>query len=127
MASWRRTAAELLPELWVDEDDRQTPNAFFFAVLPFTRDAHRRGDDDALRRAYAFATWCEAQGDELLNAVYVSFYEHLFDAWDVHEDVVRWLSPAVIRDGWTLWHDRLEPAQLEALRALTRRTGGTGP
>lgn len=99
----------MLPELWADEADRQTPNLFFFAVLRFTRDAHRRDDRDALDRAYGFADWCRQQGGELENAAYVAFYEHLFDAWDVHAHVMRRLDANLMRSCWPLWEVRLEP------------------
>jgi hypothetical protein len=117
VASWRRHAAHALPELWGDEDDRTTPHLFFFTLLPFVRDAHRRGDDDALGRAYGFARWCLRQGGDLGNAAAVSFYEHLFDAWDVHRDVLRCLDDATVRAIWPLWAARLEPEQLRIVQA----------
>jgi hypothetical protein len=121
MAAWRRKAFELFPELRDDiESDAFSPYALFFMLLPFTRQAHRRGDDDALRRAYGFAQWCHHQrrGSELPNAVAVAFFEHLFDDWSVREDVVPWLSPVVRRDVWTLWDARLSEPQLSELRQL---------
>lgn len=118
MAVWRRQAARLLPELWTDEEDRETPSLFFFAVLPFVRDAHRRGADEALGRGYAFAAWCLAQGGELENAAAVAFYEHLFDSWDVHEAVARRLDQRTAGMCWPLWEARLEPERLTVLRSL---------
>jgi hypothetical protein len=120
VATWRRQAAELLPELWADEDDRETPYLFFFAVLPFVRDAHRRRDDDALRRGYAFARWCLQQGGDLGNAAGVSFYEHLFDSWDVHADVLRWLDATVVDECWPLWEARLDRNKLAVIRSHLR-------
>jgi hypothetical protein len=118
MATWRRHAANLLPELWADEDDRESPYMFFFAVLPFVRDAHRREDDEALGRGYAFAAWCFEQGGDVENAAAVAFYEHLFDSWDAHKDVARWLDPTVARACWPLWEARLDGDQLAVLRSL---------
>jgi len=34
---------------------------------------------------------------ELENAAAVAFYEHLFDSWGVHDDVLRWLDPSIVR------------------------------
>jgi hypothetical protein len=120
MASWRRRAAELLPELWADEDDRQTPYVFFFALVPFVRDAHRRGDADALRRGYGFANWCVQQGGDLRNAAGVAFYEHLFDSWEVHVDVLAWLDDSVAQECWPLWEARLDSDKLSVLEAHMR-------
>lgn len=101
--------------------DAFSPYALFFVLLPFVRDAHRRGDTDAVRRTYAFAQWCHHQrsGSERPNAVAVSFYEHLFDDWSLREQVAPWLSPNVTRDIWPLWEARLDDAKLAEVRRLT--------
>lgn len=114
---WRREAEQRLPELWRDEGARATPFLFFFELLAFVQDAHRSGDDHALERGYGFALWCLRQGGDLQQAVSVVFYEHLFDAWEIHDDVLRWLDQQVARDCWPLWEARLEPQKLAVLRA----------
>jgi hypothetical protein len=116
MSAWRREAAARLPELWRDEDARQSVYLFLFEVLPFVIDAHRSDDEDALRRGYGFAQWCFRQGGELENAAAVAFYEHLLDAWDVHDDVARWLDPRIVRECWSLFEARLDAEQLTFLR-----------
>jgi hypothetical protein len=121
MEAWQREAAARLPELWDDEDVRDSPGQFCFELLPFVRDAHRRHDEAALERAYGFALWCHRQGGELRNAVGVSFHEHLFDSFDVHEDVAKRLDPQVVADCWSLWDARLDERRLRALRALLDR------
>ena|SRR5215207_1660379 len=125
MSAWRRKAETLLPELHADfaDDEPLTPHLAFFAVLPFVRDAHVRGDDDALRRAYALAQWCfhQRSGSDLANAVAVSFYEHLFDDWRLRKEVVGWLEPQVVEAVLPLWEQRLAPAQLTELRRLLER------
>jgi hypothetical protein len=112
----------MLPELAgaFAENEPLTPNLAFFSILPFVRGAHKRGDEDALRRAYAFAQWCHHQrrGSSLWNAAAVSFYEHLFDDWSIREDVASWLSPTVRRDIMPLWESRLSPAKVAALQEL---------
>ena len=116
MATWRRKAAELLPELWHDESSRETVYLFLFDVLEFAEDAHRREDDDALDRAYTFTRWCLRQGGDLLNAAAVAFYEHLFDAWDIHPGVLQRLDAADVRACWPLWEARLPEDRLTVLR-----------
>jgi hypothetical protein len=121
MAAWRRHALSLFPELH-DDIEREASSAYslFFFILPFARDAHQRGDDDALRRVYGFAQWChhQRQGSELPNAVGVAFYEHLFDDWSLHAQIAPWLSPHVTRDAWPLWQARLDEPKLAELRRL---------
>ena len=97
-----------------------SPYALFFILLPFAHEAHRNGNDDALRRVYGYAQWCHHQrrGSELPNAVAVAFYEHLFDSWGLREQIAPWLSPKVATDIWPLWQARLHADQVTALRAL---------
>jgi hypothetical protein len=65
MAAWRRNALSLFPELHDDiEREAFSPYALFFLLLPFARDAHKRGDEDALRRAYAVWPLWQARMDE---------------------------------------------------------------
>ena len=85
------------PDLWRDEFARQTINLFFFELLPTIRDAHRSQGRSSLRRGYDFARWCFRHGGALENAAAVAFCEHLFDSWDVHDDVLRWLDPSIAR------------------------------
>jgi hypothetical protein len=66
--------------------------------------------------ATGFAQWCFRQGGELENAAAVAFYEHLLDAWDVHDDVARWLDPRIVRECWSLFEARLDAEQLTFLR-----------
>lgn len=89
MAAWRRKALEIFPELAskIDED-AFSPYALFFMLLPFSEQAHRRGDNDSLRRVYGYAQWCHHQrhGSDLPHAVGVAFSEHLFD-WGLREQI----------------------------------------
>jgi hypothetical protein len=122
MAAWRRNALRLFPELHdqIEGGDAFSPYAFFFLLLPFARDAHKRGDQEALRRVYGFAQWCHHQraGSELPNAVDVAFYEHLFDDWSLREQTVAWLSPTIRTDLWPLWKLRLDEQKTAPLRQL---------
>jgi hypothetical protein len=119
MAVWRRKVDDLFPELRADfaEDKPLTLYLVFYTLLPFVREAHRRGDEDALRRVYEFAYWCHRHRD-LENAVGVGFYEHLFDDWSLRREVIPWLSPDVRSDILSLWEYRLESHQMAELRLL---------
>jgi hypothetical protein len=116
MSAWRREAADRLPELWRDQEARQSIYLFFFEVLPFVIAGHRSGDEGVLERGYGFAKWCFQQGGELENAAAVAFYEHLFDSWDLREDVLRWLDPRIAGACWTLFAMRLDADKLDFLR-----------
>ena len=121
VAAWRRYALDIFPEFHEDiGHEARSPYELFFLLLPFARDAHKRGDEDALRRIYGFAQWCHHQrrGSELPNAVAVAFYEHLFDDWSLREQVVPWLSPRVRQDVLPLWEARLDEPELAELRRL---------
>lgn len=124
MAAWRRKADRLLPELREELSDEKglTPGLMFFSLLEFVRDAHRRADDDALRRAYGLAQWCHHQrdGSDLPNAVAVCFYEHLFDDWSLRHDVIPWLSPGVRQAILVLWERRLSDGKAGELRSLLK-------
>jgi len=112
-------AFESFPELREQiEREAFSPNALFFILLPFCREAHRRRDEDALERVYLFAGWCHHRGDRggLGNAVAVSFYEHLFDDWSIRDEVAEWLDPEIAQAIWPLWEVRLDPTQLGELR-----------
>jgi hypothetical protein len=117
MSAWRRRARPLLSEL------PDSPHEAFFELLSLAREAHRRSDEEALRRIYAYAAWCHHQraGSTLSDAVAVSFYEHLFDDWSLREEVVPWLSPSVREAILPLWERRLPAAKTRELRALLAR------
>ena len=124
MAAWRRIALELFPEAnKLTTDDWFSSYALFFWLLPFTRAAHERDDEDALRRSYGFAQWCwrQRRGSGLRNAVAVSFYEHLFDHWRLHEQVIPWLVPSVRSNVWPLGEVRIDADKLKELRRLFDR------
>lgn len=123
MAAWRRKAVALFPELAEEFGEGELGRySVFFELLPFVREAHKRADDDALRRVYGYAQWCHHQrrGSDLRNAVGTSFYEHLFDDWSLRRSVLPWLSPAVRRDIWPLWAARLTAEQIAELHELER-------
>jgi hypothetical protein len=115
-SAWRSEAEQRLPELWRDETARATVYLFLFELLAFVQRAHRSGDDGALRRGYGFAHWCFRQGGDLRDAAAQAFYQHLFDDWDIHDDVLRRLDPQVARECRPLYEARLDGDRLAVLR-----------
>ena len=120
MSAWRRKALESFPQLQEDLNDGEfTVYQLYFELLPMVREAHEQGDDDSLRRIYSFAQWCFSQEEkDLWNSAVVAFYEHLFDSRKHWEQVIPWLSPAVINGCWSLWEARLEGEELNEIKQL---------
>ena len=125
MANWRRKALALFPDL---RHDVQRPDfsvyMLFFELLPMSRQAHKTGDDEALRSIYGFAEWCfEQKAKDMWNAAGVAFYEHLFDDHpSLWPEVVQWLSPPVIQGVRGLWEWRLSAEELaEVIRLIEGR------
>ena len=123
MAVWRRRALKMFPELRHDLNaGRYDVYMLYFDLLPRVRDAHRSRSFDRLRAIYSFAHWCFHQKDgDLRNAAEVAFYEHLFDEWDLREEVIPWLAPDVIEACCQLWDTRLTLVRRFQLRRLLRR------
>jgi len=56
VVEWRGRALAQFPELRsVIECESCSCHVFFIELLDMVRDAHRRGDEELLRRAYGFA------------------------------------------------------------------------
>ena len=96
MTQWRDKAWAEFPEFRsLLEQDSWSCHVFLFELVRFSVEAHYAHDSDALRRAYGFAKWCWEQPGFLANAASVSFYEHVFDEWELRHEVVPLLPPAV--------------------------------
>lgn len=122
MSNWRRRYISLFPHQKVEaEDPGFTIYTAFMELLPRLRLAHEEQDDAALRKIYGFAEWCSRQpAKDLWNAAGVSFYEHLFELSprDQWPEIVRWLSPNVVKSCWGLWEMFLPPQDLEKIKQL---------
>lgn len=132
MATWRRRALAVFPEL---RADLSLPGAtlitFGWHMVEVVRCAHAEGDIATLRRIYGYALWCHRQrAPALWNAVGVAFYEHLLDRPADWRAVLAWLAPEVIESAWPLWEWRLGTEKMrevkQQLQAL-RRQGGPLP
>lgn len=103
MATWRRLALELFPQY--RRDPEYSYYMLYFDLLPLSREAHRNNDRATLRNIYGFAEWCLRQqhrAKDLGNAVYVAFYEHLFDEREDWERVIPYLTREVFEECWSL-------------------------
>ncbi len=136
MATWRRRALELFPELRNDLNRRDyTTYDLFRDLRRRAWEAHDSEEVEALRKIYGFAEWCLMQRSKALwNPAGVSFYEHMI--LDRREPkhwskVLPWLSPRVIDKVWPLWEWMLgdiakQPDEVEVLREMVeerRRSG----
>jgi hypothetical protein len=128
VADWRSKAAALLPELsGVVERESWSCHVYFGELWHLALEAHRAGDEETLRRVYGFAHWCFQQPEQFLcNAVVVSFYEHVFDDWDLRDDVALWLPPEVVAKVRPLWEWRWPTDRLAEVDRLFEQTRPPG-
>lgn len=120
MVEWRGEASARFPELRPFlERDSWSCHVFLFEVLQLAVEAHRVGDEDLLTRAYSFAQWCfEQPGRFLSDAAIVSFYEHVFDAWELRHEVANRLPAGVKSKVRPLWEWRLPSDRLAEVDRL---------
>ncbi len=122
MTGWRAKAAELLPELSAALHEGWSVHLFLWELQDLLREAHRAKNLGVLRRGYCFADWCLNQPERFLaNAAAVSFYEHIFDDWEMRHEVLPWLPAQAIEQVRALWEWRL-PA--DRLLEVDRLVGG---
>lgn len=108
MTGWRAKARESLPELADVLDGGWSVHVFLSELHELVRAAHHAGDQDFLMRGYRFAGWCLDQPERFLtNAAAVSFYEHVFDDWEMRHEVIRWLPHHIDDHVRALWEWRL--------------------
>lgn len=120
MVEWRGEASARFPELRPYlERDSWSCHVFLFEVLQLALEAHRTGDEELLARSYGFARWCFTQpGRFLSNAAVVSFYEHVFDDWDLRHHVAARLPAEVMAQVRPLWEWRLPADKLAEVDRL---------
>jgi hypothetical protein len=111
MATWRRRALELFPDLEPELNRSDyTIYGLFRDLSSAVGEAHRAHDDGRLANIYGFAEWCARQRSEpLWNAAGVSFYEHVFDDPRSSEAVAPWLPADIRAQHLGLWEAMLEP------------------
>ena len=119
MSVWRRRALEAFPELRNELNDRHEISSIYelwFELLALTDEAHRKKDDDFLRRVYGYAEWCRVQRDkDIWNSVGVCFYEHVLDEPSTRDTVIPWLSNDAIADHMVLWEESVPAAELKRI------------
>ncbi|KAA2263690.1 hypothetical protein F0L68_09360 [Solihabitans fulvus] len=122
MGDWRGRALTQFPELrGVIEQESWSCHVFLSELWLLALEAHREDQPETLRRVYGFARWCFDQpGQFLPNAALISFYDHVFDDWDLRREVVGWLPPEVVARARALWEWRLPSERFaEVDRLLT--------
>ena len=90
MSVWRRKAIDLFPDLRNELQSGELSTYLLFGeLLSKLCEAHQTDDETTLKAIYGFAEWCSKQkAEHLWNAAGVSFYEHVFDRWELREKVV---------------------------------------
>lgn len=123
MATWRRRALELFPELQPELNRSEyTINVLFFDLSSFVGEAHRARDDKRLADIYGFAEWCARQRSQpLWNSAGLAFYEHAFDEPSLSEAVAAWLPANIRADHLGLWKARLEPEAFARVKRVLAR------
>lgn len=125
MTAWRTKAGDLLPELGASCANSWSVHLFFADLVSLVQRSHRDADTDTLRRAYEFASWCLQQPSRFLaDAAVLSFYEHLFDDWEMRHEVAKWLPHDVASRVRPLLQWRLPAPRLAE---VDRLLGPTGP
>jgi hypothetical protein len=128
VADWKNKALELLPALRPVIEHDWSCHVFLGELLPLVWDAHRAKDIDSLRRIYGFARWCFDQpGQFLANAAVVSFYELVFDEWDLRYDIAGWLPADVVTKVRPLWEWRLPGKRMTEVDRLVAVTDTPAP
>jgi hypothetical protein len=123
MATWRRVAVGLFPELEpVIRSGSSSPYSLFSELLPRFHRAISVEDGVVLQDVVSFAEWALRQPDNhLRNAAAVSFFEHVFDGPPRHwPSVAEWLSPYVVSEISGLWELMLQPERFDEVQALLR-------
>ncbi|MFI9810803.1 DUF7674 family protein [Saccharothrix variisporea] len=119
MVDWRTRASALLPELGaVIERESWSCHVFLSELWQLALEAHRDDDRDTLTRVYGFAHWCFQQEQFLSNASVVSFYEHVFDEWELRHLVAPWLPGEVVDKVRPLWEWRWPAERLAEVDRL---------
>ena len=128
MATWRRRAIELFPELRRDLNRRaSTPYRLFPDLIATAYRAHQENDHDTLTRIYGFAAECLSSPSHYLSeAAAVSFYEFAFsrfENWDEWHIPLAYIKPEVIRKVWGLWEAWMDKWAVESIRLGLKRLG----
>ena len=107
------------PELSaVVERESWSCHVFLSELWQLALEAHRDGDREVLGRVYGFAHWCFRQPERFLSdASVVSFYEHVFDEWDLRDEVAAWLPAEVVDRVRPLWEWRWSKERLDRGRS----------
>ncbi|HWE91450.1 MAG TPA: hypothetical protein VG317_18460 [Pseudonocardiaceae bacterium] len=126
MAEWKSKAVELLPALGPAIEHDWSCHVFLGELLPLVWEAHRGDDGESLTGIYTFVRWCFDQpGQFLANAAIVSFYELVFDEWELREQIAGWLGPDIVARVRPLWEWRMPAARMTEIDRLLTRPAGT--
>lgn len=125
MAEWKSKAAELLPALKPAIEHDWSCHVFLGELLSLVWEAHRSADQESLTRIYGFVRWCfDQSGQFLANAAMVSFYELVFDEWELREQIAGWLEPDIVLRVRPLWEWRMPSTRIAEIERLFADAAG---
>ena len=128
MATWRRKAIELFPELRRELNHPEyTIYWLFFDLYPEVQIAHRESDSARLDKIYGYAAWCIDQtSKEPANAAAVAFYEHLMHEPWMREAAAARLTVGMRADFLGLWEHLLSPSEFADVKRVLARVPPLG-
>lgn len=90
---------KMLPELQSKIKEAETPMALWVQIIFYFDEAYEEpGNEDLIRRIYAYADWCiyqdagETAEEHLPTCVVVCFWEHIPTFKPARDDIPRWIS-----------------------------------
>lgn len=127
MSAWRRKALEEFPDLRNEiQRGDTTIYGVFLELLLHCREAHRRGNENKLRKIYAFAEWCHRhKAKDLCNAADLSFYEHLGDKPETLQEMHLWVKPDIFENVSSLIRGRVPTLKFRELERRFRLLQGS--
>lgn len=129
MSTWKRTALEMLPDCTdIITKHGLKATALWAELRTVCEAAHKRGDDDLLKRIYDYAKWCwQSNAEHLQQAVSFAFYQHVPIIPSMRQDIHRWFSVAQYQELREPFSRQLSDSELAELEREFRESDQSIP